>query len=208
MIKALFLIFNPDKTWNRIALSQRGLGFIVGLYLLPMMLIVGVAETFGLARWGRWQPGMGAIKIFPMREALVAEAAEMLLMAVIILAGAYFVKALGDTIRVRNTYAQALTVVVYGLSPVFLLRLLDLSPTINLWAPWIIGIMLSIKILYSGVPRIMLPDPPDAFGLYFMSALLLTMVSGVERFITNGYLTGRFRPVGDVISHIAAKLHL
>jgi hypothetical protein len=54
----------------------------------------------------------------------------------------------------------------------------------------------------------MLPDPPDAFGLYFMSALLLTMVTGVERFITNGYLAGRFRPVGDVISHIAAKLHL
>ena len=38
--------------------------------------------------------------------------------------------------------------------------------------------MLSIKILYHGVPRIMLPDPPDAFGLYLMSALLLTMVTG------------------------------
>ncbi len=208
MIKALLLIFSSDKTWNRIALSQRGPGFIVGFYLLPMMLIVGVAEGFGLARWGRWQPTLGAIKKFPVREALVAEIAEMLLMVVIILVGAYFVKALGDTIRVRNTYAHAMTVVVYGLSPVFLFQLLDVSPTINLWAPWIIGIMLSIKILYYGVPRIMQPDPPDAFGLYFMCALLLTMVSGVERFITNGYLTGRFRPVGDVISHIAAKIHL
>jgi hypothetical protein len=208
MIKALFLIFDPEKAWNRIALSRRGLGFIVGLYLLPMMLIVGVAEAFGLTRWGRWQPTTGTIKIFPVREAVVAEMAEMLLMAAIILVGAYFLKALGDTIRARNTFAQALTVVVYGLSPVFLFRLLDVSPTINLWAPWIIGTMLSIKILYHGVPRIMLPDPPDAFGLYFMSALLLTMVTGVERFITNGYLAGRFRPVGDVISHIAAKLHL
>ena len=55
MIKALFLIFEPEPAWNRIALSRRGIGFIVGLYLLPMMLIVGGVEFLGLVKWGRWQ---------------------------------------------------------------------------------------------------------------------------------------------------------
>ena len=206
MIKALFLIFEPEAAWNKVALSRRGLGYIVGLYLLPMMLIVGVAEGFGLAKWGRWQSAMGAIKIFPAREALIYETAELLLMAVIILAGAHFIKALGDTFQVRHTYAKTLTVVIYGLSPVFLLRLLDVSPTINLWMPWAIGIMLTIKVLYTGVPRIMLPDPPDAFGLYLMSALLLAMVTALERFITAGCLGGSFKPVENFISDLAARL--
>ncbi len=207
MIKALFLIFVPEEAWNRIALSRRGIGFIVGLYLLPMMLIVGGVEFFGLVKWGRWQPALDQIKPpFKVSEALIYETAEMLLMAIVILAGAHFIKALGDTFHVRHTYANTLTLVIYGLSPVFMLRLLDVFPTINLWLPWAIGIMLTIKVLYTGVPRIMLPDPPDAFGLYLMSALLLAMVTALERFISAGCLGGSFKPVENLISDLAARL--
>ena len=206
MIKALFLIFAPEAAWNRVALSRRGIGFIVGLYLLPMMLIVGGVEYWGLIRWGRWQPTMGAIKIFSLREALIYETAELLLMAIVILVGAHFIKALGDTFHVRHTYTNTLTVVIYGLSPVFLFRLLDVFPTVNLWLPWAFGIMLTTKILYTGVPRIMLPDPPDAFGLYLMSALLLAMVTALERFVTVGCLGGNFKPVENFISDLATRL--
>jgi hypothetical protein len=206
MIKALFLIFVPEEAWNRIALSRRGVGFIAGLYLLPMMLIAGGVEFFGLVNWGRWQPALGQIKHFKVPEALIYETAEMLLMAIVILAGAHFIKALGDTFHVRHTYANTLTLVIYGLSPVFMLRLLDVFPTINLWLPWAIGIMLTIKVLYTGVPRIMLPDPPDAFGLYLMSALLLAMVTALERFISAGCLGGSFKPVENLISDLAARL--
>jgi hypothetical protein len=206
MIKALFLIFETEAAWNRVALSRRGLGFVTGLYLLPMMLIVGGAEYFGLVKWGRWQSAIGQIKIFPAREALIYETAGMLLMAVCILAVAHLIRALGDTFHIRQTYTNTLTLVIYGLSPVFLLRLLDVCPSINLWMPWAIGIMLSIKILYHGVPRIMLPDPPSAFGLYLMSVLLLTMVTGLERFITAGCLGGSFKPVNTFVSNLAVSL--
>ena len=206
MIKALFFIFEPEEAWNRVALSRRGLGCVVGLYLLPMMLIVGAVEGLGLVKWGRWQSAMGQIKIFSAREALVYETAELLMMVLVILAAAHFMKALGDTFHARNTYTQTLTVVIYGLSPVFLLRLLDAFPTVNLWLPWAIGIMLTTKILYHGVPRIMLPDPPDAFGLFFMSALLLAMVTALERLITAGCLGGTFKPVDSLLSDLAARL--
>jgi hypothetical protein len=206
MIKALFLIFEPETAWNRVALSRRGVGSIVGFYLLPMMLIVGVAEFFGLVKWGRWQSGLSTIKLFPAREALIYEMAEMLLLAVCILAAAHFIKTLGDTFHVRHTYAKTLTVVIYGLSPLFLVRLLDVFPAVNLWLPWGIGIMLTIKVLYHGVPRIMQPNPPDALGLYFMSALLLAMVTALERFITTWCLGGNFKPVDNLVSDLAARL--
>jgi hypothetical protein len=206
MIKALFLIFEPEAAWNRVALSRRGPGYLIGIKLMPMMLIVGVVEFIGLIKWGRWQSVMNAIKIFTPREALIYETLELLLMAVVIVAGAHFIKALGNTFQVRNTYANSLTVVIFGLSPVFLFRLLDVLPTINLWLPWAIGIMLTTKTLYHGVPRIMLPDPPDAFGLYLMSALLLAMVTALERFISAGCLNGSLKPVDNLITELAAKL--
>jgi hypothetical protein len=87
-----------------------------------------------------------------------------------------------------------------------LFRLLDVFPTVNLCLPWAIGIMLTAKILYHGVPRIMHPDPPVAFGLYVMSAILLAMVTGLERFITAGCLGGSFKPVDSLISNLAARL--
>ena len=123
----------------------------------------------------------------------------MLLMAVVILAGAQFIKALGDTFHVRHTYANTLTLVIYGLSPVFMFRLLDVFPAVSLWMPWALGIMLTIKVLYHGVPRMMLPNPPDAFGLYLMSALLLLMVTALERFVTAGCLGGSFKQVENMI---------
>ena len=206
MIKALFLIFDPVVAWEGAA--GRRLSFTVLFYLLPMMAIVGAVEGFSLVEWGRTQSPLGEIKKFTPGEALLSEAAQMALMILIVLLSAYFIKALGETFHGRHTYRQTFTVVIYGLSPIFLLRLLDAVPKFSLWIPWIIGVMLMIKVLYHGVPLVMRPDPPHAFGLFFMSSLLLTLVTGAERIIATGYLAGRFRPVSDMISHFAAKLHL
>ena len=206
MIKALFLIFEPGPAWNRVVLSRRGLGLTVLLYLLPMMLIVAGAEGFGLVEWGRLQSGVTGIKRFTPNEAIVVETIQLLIMGVILVVCAHLIKGLGDTFHGRHTYKQTFTVVIYGLSPIFLMRLLDVFPTMNLWIPWLLGIMLTVKVLYEGVPRIMLPDPPHAFGLYLMSCLLLTIVTAVERFVVIGYLTGWFKPFGDFVTHVAAHL--
>jgi Yip1 domain len=206
MIKALFLIFEPGPAWNRVALSRRSLGLTVVLYLLPMMLIVAAAEGVGLVEWGRLQSGVVGIKRFTPGEALIIEMLQLLLMSVILVVSAHLIKSLGETFHGRHTYQQAFTVVIYGLSPMFLLRLLDVFPTMNLWIPWGLGILLTVKVLYEGVPRIMLPDPPHAFGLYLMSCLLLTMVTAVERFVIIGYLTGWFKPFGDLVTRLAAHL--
>ena len=206
MIKALFLIFDPMTAWDRVANSRRGLLSIVTFYLLPMMLIVGAVEGYGLVEWGRGQSGSSAVKKFTPQEAAVAEVAEMLLMGVAIAACAHMIKALSGTFRGGQTYTQAFKLVIYGLSPLFLLRLLDFAPKMPLLVPWILGMMLCVKILYIGVPRVMHVEPPHAFGLFVMSALLIVMVTGLERYLTAGYLAGNFKPVGQVISHIISLI--
>ncbi|MBU6408930.1 MAG: hypothetical protein KGR98_00955, partial [Verrucomicrobia bacterium] len=137
----------------------------------------------------------------------VAEAFQEILMLAAIALCAYLIKALGDTFHGRNTYTQAFKVVAYGLSPIFLLRLLDVVPALSLWIPWVIGIMLTMKILYHGVPIVLKPDPPHAFGLYLMSCLLIAMVTAAERFISIGALTGEFTRLSSLIDDLGSRLH-
>jgi Yip1 domain len=206
MIKALFLIFEPHVAWERIAQSRRGLGFVLAFYLLPMMLIVTLVGGLGLVEWGKWQSATGRIQIFTLNEALIYETAQLLLMFLVVAVCAHLIKALGETFHGRHSYTQTFTVVAYGLSPVFLFRLLDVIPHMNPWLTWGLGVLASIVILYYGIPLVMQPDPPHAFGLYLMSCLLLIMVTGLERFLTAWYLSGHFAPLEDFVSNLAARL--
>ena len=79
-------------------------------------------------------------------------------------------------------------------------------PGISPWVAWAIGICLSVAVLYQGVPRIMEPDPPHAFGLFLMSALLLVLITGLVRFATAAYLQGKFPALQSLISDLAARL--
>ena len=115
---------------------------------------------------------------------MVVEAAQLVLSLAVVFVGANLVKSIGETFHGRHTYTQAFTAVAYSLSPLFLLRLFDAFTGISPWATWAIGIVLSIAVLYHGVPRMMEPDPSHAFGLYLMSALLLVLVTGLARFVT------------------------
>jgi hypothetical protein len=206
MIKALLLIFAPIATWKGICRARRGLLFIVVLYLLPLLLLTSAAEGYGLVNWGKWQGEVGRLKKFPVGETVIVEAGQCLLWLLVVFAGAILLKAIGETFHGRNTYLQAFTAVAYGLSPLFLFRLLDAFSVISPWVGWSIGICLSVAVLYYGVPQMMDPDPAHAFGLFFMSALLLVLVSGLVRFVTAAYLQGKFSKLHEMISDLAARL--
>lgn len=206
MIKALLLIFDPIATWERIVKAHRSLVFILVVYLLPLLVLTSAAEAYGLHRWGKWQAGVARVKEFSLGEALIFEALQLILSLVIVFVGAKLVKALGETFHGRHTYIQTFTVVAYSLSPMFLLRLLDTFRSVSPWVSWSIGILLCIGALYHGVPQVMEPDPPQAFGLYLMSSVLLFLITGLARFVTAWYLQGHFAKLEVIISSAGARL--
>jgi hypothetical protein len=206
MIKALLLIFEPTATWEGIFRARRSLVSVLVVYLLPLILLASAAEGYGLVHWGKWQGEIGRIKTFPIREAVIVEAAQFLLALVVVFVGANMIRSVGETFHGQHTYTQAFTTVAYGLSPLFLLHLLDAFSGVIPWVSWAIGIILSIAVLYSGVPRMMTPDPPHAFGLFFMSALLLTLVTALVRYATASFLEGKFPKLQVIISDLAGRL--
>ena len=170
-----------------------------------MMVLAGLAEGFGLVQWGRAQTGLHHIHKFAVGETVVYEALRTLMTLLVVVVCAALIKMFGETFRERNTYQQTFTLVIFGLSPLFLLRLLDAAPIFP-FVTWAIGIILSLEVVYQGVPRVMDPDPPNAIGLFFMSSLVLLATTGLERFITYWYLSGHSRPIESFISGLAARL--
>ena len=128
MIKALLLIFEPIATWEGIFRARRNMRFHSGAFLLPLLLLTSAAEGYGLVNWGKWQGEVGRLKKFPVAEAVVVETAQFLLSLLVVFAGASLLKSIGETFHGRHTYTQAFTTVAYSLSPLFLLRLLDVFP--------------------------------------------------------------------------------
>lgn len=194
MIKALLLIFEPVATWERISRTQRSLVFILLLYLLPLLGFTSAVEGYGLVRWGKFQY-RGEVprpKIYSVEEAAAFEAAQVGLALLIIFIGAKVLKSMCETFHGRHNYTQAFATVAYGLSPLFLFHLLDALPAMSPWGSWALGIILSVAVLYHGVPRMMEPDPSHAFGLYLMSAFTLLLATGVLRFLSAWYLQGKF----------------
>lgn len=204
MLKAILLVFEPLATWEKIFLARRGMVYILLVYLLPLLLITSAGEGFGLVHWGKLRGEVREIArpyLFKPAEAALFEGAQVLLSLFVVFIGAHLVKSVGETFHGRHTYLQAFSAVAYGLSPLFLLRLLDAFPGVSLWVTWSIGIVLSIAVLYNGLPRMMEPDPPHAFGLFLMSSVLLTLVTGLVRFLTWWYLIGKFPKLEQMIPH-------
>lgn len=219
MIKAILLVFDPANTWDDIVQDRRGLVFMLFLFLVPLLALTCSVEGYGMATWGKYfaPPGkwFGSPSVhqdFSVVRVVVYELLQFITSVLVVLVGAKLVKALGETFHGRHTYTQTFRAVVYGLSPVFVLRLLDAFPSMNAWATYTIGILLSIAVMYQGIPRVMEPDPPHAFGLYITSGLLLAMAGGLGRFLTWWWAKGEFTKVQGVVDHfmtnVFSRLHL
>ena len=204
MIKVLLLIFDPIATWDGILRAQRGIVSILLVYLLPLLLLTSAAEAYGLTHWGKWEGDISHRKYFSVAEALIVGAAQVVLSLAVVLVGAKLVKSIGETFHGQHTYTQAFTTVAYSLGPLFLLRFFDAFTGVWPWATWAIGIVLSVAVLYHGVPRMMQPDPSHAFGLYVISSLLLALVTAIVRFVTAAYLQGKFPKLEQIFAGLVA----
>ena len=206
MLSALLLIFSPARTWERIVDSGRGIFYVLVTYLLPIMVLTSFAEGWGLMHWGKWQGDPAHLRRLSAGEAVIFEAGQILATLLIIIINAALARSVGSTFHGRHTFKQGFIAISYGLVPLFLCRILNAFSDVNPWLSWSIGILLSIALLYHGVPIVMEPDPAHAFGLYVITSLMLFMTTGMLELITAFYLRGNFPNLEHAITSLAARL--
>ncbi len=190
MIRVFFLIFEPSVAWDKIIQARPGLGRVLGLYLMPMIVMATAAEGWGLASWGKWQPRFQKFRDFPLHEIIAFETIQALLLLAMVCLSALLLLKISQTFREQRSYLDAFTVMAYGFGPLFFTRLMDAGPLINPWTSWLIGIALTVWILYQGIPRVMQPNPTHAFGLYLSTMVVVVLTSGLVRLLTGLYLLG------------------
>ncbi len=111
----------------------------------------------------------------------------------VIYAAAFVIKSAGQTFHNRTRYAPCVILVAYSLAPWFLLRLVDGYPLLSPWLTFAVGLVLSLGALYHGIPRLLNPDPPQAFGIFVASGFVLAFLCGLARLATLMVLTGKVR---------------
>jgi hypothetical protein len=190
MIKVFFLIFEPSVAWEKIVQARRGFVFITCVHLLPLILAGTALETWGLLHHGKWQSQFQMFKAFPKPEVYTFEITQFFLLFAVVFISALLVFKISQTFQDRLTFLQAFTTVAYGFSPMLLFHLLDASATMYPAVPWLLGMALTMWILYQGIPRVMQPDPTHAFGVYLSAMIVVVLTSGLARLITAMYLLG------------------
>lgn len=191
MIKVFFLIFEPAVAWDKIAQARRSFWHVLFAHLLPMIALGCLVEGWGLANWGKWQPRFQKIKDFEITPVVNFEIIQFLLLLTMVLVSAYVLLVISQTFRTQHSsFLQSFTTMAYTFSPFFLFRLLDAGPMVSPWIPWALGMMLTIWVLYQAIPRVMMPDPTHAFGLYLSTIIVAILTSGVARALTALYLLG------------------
>ena len=190
MLKVFFLIFDPGPTWEKVAQKKRGLAYILPTCIVPLILLITVAEGWSIHKFGKWRPKFDRFMQFDLHEIAAFELTQAVALLAMVFLAALLLYIAGNTFHGQRTYRQVFAVVAYGFSPLLLVRLLDAAPLMNQWTTWVFGVGLMIWILYQGVPRVIQPDPTHTFGIYLTAIIIMVLTSGVARVFATMYLQG------------------
>lgn len=192
MIEALQLLFSPFQTWERITTARPNLARVLLLYLVPFLLLGIGLETASLMHWGEKRGTIAYWSKVSEETAIQYAAVQILSIIGSIFIGAKILQWIAHSFQVRNTYAQTLTLMAYGFSPIILARYLDALPIFHTWLAWGVGALVALSVLYHGVALALRPEQTKGFGLYLVSVLLVLLSSGLTHFAAVSVLHGRF----------------
>ena len=205
MIKAVLLIVHSAGAWDRIVEAKRGVATVLLIHLLPLMLLTSAGEFYGLTHWGKQRAEYGKPTIVAQPAAIRYEAAKFALGLLVVFLAAQIIKSIGQSFHSRHNFVQAFTMVAYGLSPLFLLHMVNGLPLMPAWVVWGMGMALAASALYQGVPRVMQPDPPQTFGLYLMTLVTLTGLTALAQFLSGKILEQQIHAAfqaGAILPHL------
>ncbi|HSY17346.1 MAG TPA: Yip1 family protein [Candidatus Acidoferrales bacterium] len=191
MLKVFFLLFESDVAWEKIAQARRGVAFILGVHVLPLIALATVVEGWGLMNWGKWQGSFHRTKVWTDPTTVIHfELLQAALFLAIIFLSALLLHVASAQFHGKRTYLQSFTVIAYSLGPMWLFHLLNLAPTIHPAWSWALGVAVSVWVLYQGIPRVLERDPVHAFGNYLTAISVVVLTSGLVRLFTGMYVLG------------------
>jgi hypothetical protein len=184
MISALYLVFDPQRTWDKIVREERNIWFVFGYYLLPLMVVSMLPELFFLTKWGRTNPYTGLSTPMPIGKAFKDESLGLAGALLVILVMAWFIQLAFRGSNGRSSYRWSFILIAYTSGPMLLLRTMDGVPGLDPWLVLGAGIFLSLMVLYSGIPRVIQPAPSQALGVFIVASFVMVSLAATNQLET------------------------
>ena len=172
--RVVAMLTKPADEWRPIAAESATVEGLMRGYAAPLAAIPAVSQFLGFSLVGIPTPILGTIRVGIVRSFVSA-----CLAWVFALVGAWIaavvIEKLAPTFQSRGDTAQALKLVVYSMTPVWIAGVLNLVPLLA--ALGIIAALYAVYLFYLGLPVVMATPADKVIPYMVVSALVIIVVS-------------------------------
>lgn len=177
------ILLTPKTEWDVVAAETTSGAALVTGYVLPLAAVAAIAGFVGVTLIGVSMPFAGTVRI-GMTFGLVTAIIQVVMAVVMCYVVAFIVDALAPTFGAQKNFAQALKVVAYSYTPVWVMGIIKIIPMLGILV--LLAALYAIYLLYLGLPRLMKGPPEKAAGytavvviVSIVVAIVIGVVSGV-----------------------------
>jgi hypothetical protein len=175
------IITKPEGEWRTIAGESADVAGLFRDYAVPLSAIPAFCRFVGMSVVGISVPFLGTVRTDVVRGLAGAIVSWVLSLAGTWLAG-LIVEKLAPTFQSRSSPVQALKLVIYAMTPVWLAGVLNLVPALSVLV--ILAALYSIYLFYLGLPPVMGTPADKVIPYMAVSAVVVIVVSIVLGMLT------------------------
>lgn len=188
------ILKQPKLEWPVIEAESTDVPTLYRSYIAPLAAITPIATMIGMVVIGVSLPFVGRYR-YGIAEALRAGIFQYLSTLITCYLAAFIVSKLAPTFSSRESVVQALKLVAYSYTPVWIAGVLYIIPALGLLV--IFAALYSVYLFYLGVP-VLMKTPQDKVIPYMVVSVLVIIVIGFVLAMILGLAGGAAR-VGGVI---------
>ena len=174
--RVVAILTKPADEWRSIVAEPATVEGLLRDYAAPLAAIPAIAQFIGFSLIGITVPFGGAIRI-----GIVRGFANAVVGWVFALVGAWIsaivIEKLAPTFQSKGNTAQALKLVVYSMTPVWIAGILNLVPVLAVLT--LIAALYAVYLFYLGLPPVMSTPSEKVIPYMVVSALVIIVISFV-----------------------------
>jgi hypothetical protein len=167
--RAVAILTKPADEWRTIAAEPATVEGLIRGYAAPLAAIPAIAQFIALIR-------------FTIVRGFVYVVVSWVLTLVSAWIAAVVIEKLAPTFQSKGNTAQALKLVVYSMTPIWIAGVLNLAPALAVLV--LIAALYAIYLFYLGLPPVMSTPPDKAIPYMVVSAIVIIVVAIVLSAIT------------------------
>jgi hypothetical protein len=186
--RATNILTKPAAEWAVIAAESTTPMELITSYAAPLSAIPAICSFIGLSIVGVTIPLMGTIRS-GIAAGLASAVVRFVLGLVAVYVSAIIIEKLAPTFQSKGDTTQALKLVVFASTPIWLAGIFQIVPALGVLA--ILAGLYAIYLFYLGLPAVM-HTPPDKVISYMVLAALVIIIL----YVCFGFITAAVTGIG------------